>query len=93
MTALRSIYAEEGKTDVHDPEVEPTEQEILTPNFLSGVKVLAMGEVIHGMAWTDMPGSRHMGMMESRVAERWIMSRTTARKLYRDLGKLLNAGN
>lgn len=94
MGTVTSYLRDEGKSDVHDPEQEPMEQEIHTPDFISGIRALSMGEVLHFLAWTDMPGSKYSGGdIDRRVSGRFIMTRTTARQLHRDLGKLLNAGN
>ena len=93
MAAVTSFMREDGKGDVHDPEPMMMEPETITPEYASGVRAECLGEVVFLVPWTDVPSYVPVNGIDRRIAGRFIMTRTTARKLYRDLGKLLNAGN
>ena len=92
MTA-RSLLREQGNGDVHDPDPMMMEPTTMTPDYASGVHLYPMGEVISLMPWTDMPSYLPAFNLERRIAGRFFVTRTTARKLWKDLGAILNAGN
>jgi len=91
--AITPFLRDDVGGDGRDADLEPMEQELITPNFFHGLKVVPNGEVLNFMAWTDVPGGKYAGETERRVSDRFIMTRTTARKLYKDLVAILNAGN
>ena len=93
MAGVTSFMREDGKSDVHDPEPTMFEQDTVTPDYAAGFCVQSLGEVIFLTPWTDVPSYVPVQGVDRRIAARLILTRNTARQLYRDLGKLLNAGN
>jgi len=83
MSNVRTLIREDGRGDCYDPEPQMFEQDT---GLRSGVKLCSLGEVIYVVPFTDMPSYAPSFSIERRMAGRFLMSRTTARQMYKELG-------